>query len=64
VGNAIVSHQHANMVVTNTFVTKPGATSADVINLAKKMQELVKEKFGVVPQVECQLVGFKQNPLV
>jgi UDP-N-acetylmuramate dehydrogenase len=59
VGNAIVSHQHANMIVT-----KQGATSADVINLAKKMQKLVKEKFGIVPQVECQLVGFKHPPLI
>lgn len=58
-GNAAVSHQHANMIVT-----KPEATSADVINLAKKMQELVKEKFGIIPQPECQLIGFQQNPLL
>lgn len=59
VGNAIVSHQHVNMIVT-----KPGATSADVINLAKKMQIMVKEKFGILPQAECQFVGFKHQPLI
>jgi len=54
VGNAVVSHQHVNMLVTRT-----GATSADVINLAKTMQAMVKEKFGIVPHAECRLVGFK-----
>lgn len=59
VGNAIVSSKHANMIET-----LPGCTSSDVINLAKKMQELVFEKFGIVPQPECVLVGFKENPFL
>ncbi len=59
VGNAVVSHQHANMIVT-----LPGATSKDVIGLALKMQDMVKEKFGITPQPECQLVGFKIWPLL
>lgn len=59
VGNAIVSHQHANMLVT-----KPGATSNDVIALARKMQSLVRENFGITPHVECQLMGFKHNPFL
>jgi len=58
-GNAIVSHQHANMIVT-----KPGATSNDVIGLARKMQELVKERYGILPNSECQLIGFKDSPLL
>lgn len=58
VGNAVISHQHANMIVT-----KPGATSADVVALARKMQELVKDRYGIIPQVECQLIGFKNWPL-
>lgn len=58
VGNAIVSYQHANMLV-NTGK----ATTADIINLACKMQDLVFEKFGILPQAECQLIGFKQYPL-
>lgn len=56
VGNAVVSHQHVNMLVT-----RPGATSADVINLAKKMQSFVKEKFGIIPHAECRFVGFKDQ---
>ncbi len=57
VGKARVSHQHANMLVTS-----PGAEAADVVNLARKMQELVFENFGIVPQAECQLIGFDENP--
>lgn len=59
VGDAVVSHKHANMLVNNG-----NATSTDIINLARKMQELVKENFGIIPQAECQLVGFKQYPLL
>ncbi len=58
VGNAVVSYQHANMLVTQS-----GATSHDVIELARTMQHMVREQFGIVPNVECQLVGFKKNPL-
>ncbi len=52
VGNAVVSNQHANMIVTHE-----GATSNDVINLAKEMQRLVFDKFGILPQPECQVIG-------
>jgi UDP-N-acetylmuramate dehydrogenase len=58
VGGARVSHQHANMLVNTD-----SATSSDIINLARKMQELVKDRFGIVLQPECQLVGFKDYPL-
>lgn len=58
VGNAIVSYQHANMIVT-----LPGATSKDVIDLARTMQQRVKDQFGIVPYPECQFLGFKQPPL-
>ena len=56
---ARVSHKHANMIVTNEK-----ATSTDVINLAREMQRLVKDQFGIVPQPECQLIGFKDYPLL
>ena len=59
VGGAMVSHQHANMIVTSE-----GATSGDVIKLACMMQEMVQERFGMVPQTECQLIGFKEYPLM
>lgn len=58
VGGASVSYQHANMLV-NTG----NATSTDIINLARTMQEMVYEKFNVLPQAECQFIGFSRYPL-
>lgn len=58
VGDAIVSYQHANMIVN-----RENATSADIVNLVRKMQELVKQNYGIIPQPECRLIGFKQYPL-
>jgi UDP-N-acetylmuramate dehydrogenase len=57
-GDAIVSPQHANMIIN-----LGAATSTDIITLARQMQKLVQEKFGILPQAECQLIGFKENPL-
>ncbi|NBP15766.1 hypothetical protein EBU95_15485, partial [bacterium] len=59
VGDASVSYQHANMLVTG-----PQATSTDVATLARTMQELVFKEFGIIPQPECILIGFKNNPLL
>jgi len=58
-GNAVVSYQHANMLVTQS-----GATTNDVISLAQTMQQMVKDQFGIVPQSECRFLGFKQHPLL
>lgn len=58
IGDAIVSYQHANMIVN-----LGKATSTDIIQLAQKMQAIVFDKFGIKPQPECQLIGFKDNPL-
>ena len=58
-GNALVSHQHANMIVN-----LGQATSTDIITVASEMQRLVQEKFGILPQPECQLIGFKKYPLL
>lgn len=58
VGGAAVSHQHANMLIN-----KGKATSTDLITLASTMQGLVFKNFGIKPHAECQLVGFKNNPL-
>lgn len=58
VGGAIVSYQHANMIV-NTG----NATTADIIDLARVMQELVYKDFGIVLRPECELVGFRTFPL-
>ncbi len=59
VGDAQVSHQHANMIVNGG-----SARTADIIAVARRMQELVKEAFGIVPRPECRLVGFKEYPLI
>jgi UDP-N-acetylmuramate dehydrogenase len=58
-GGAIVSYQHANMIVN-----RGNATSADIVGVARLMQEKVRDAYGIVPQPECQLVGFKTNPLL
>ena len=57
-GDAIVSPKHANMIVN-----LGNATSTDIITLAQQMQSLVYDAFGILPQPECQLIGFKKYPL-
>ncbi len=59
VGDAIVSHKHANMIVN-----RGRATATEIITLARLMQEKVRDAFGLVPQPECQLTGFKEYPLL
>lgn len=58
-GGAHVSAQHANMIVTNET-----GTSADVIAVARNMQEQMLDTFGLLPQPECQLIGFDHHPLL
>lgn len=58
-GDAIVSHQHANMLVN-----LGKATTQDIINLARNMQQLVFDNFGILPKSECQIIGFKNSPLL
>ncbi|MBY0353783.1 UDP-N-acetylmuramate dehydrogenase [Candidatus Babeliales bacterium] len=59
VGGAVVSYQHANMLVTHE-----GASSNDVIMLARTMQMRVFESFGVLIEPECQFLGFSDYPLL
>ena len=56
-GDAIVSYRHANMLVN-----QGNATSHDIIMLAQTIQEMVFRQFGIIPQPECQLIGFKNQP--
>jgi len=58
-GGAVVSYKHANMIVT-----QENATSHDIVMLAQHMQELVLKKFGILPQSECQFIGFNRCPLL
>ncbi|MBT4594704.1 FAD-binding protein [bacterium] len=60
VGSAQVSSRHANMIEVDE--TKD-AKSKDVIDLAKLMQELVYKEFGLLPQPECQFLGYEDFPL-
>ncbi len=59
VGDACVSHQHANMIVN-----KGSATSTDIISLARTMQEMMQKTFNLIPEPECQLIGFPEWPLL
>jgi len=59
IGDAIVSYQHANMIVN-----MGNATSCQIIELICSMQKLVQDNFGITPEPECQLVGFKNYPLL
>lgn len=56
-GGAIVSHQHSNMIVNYN-----NSSSQDIVNLVKKMQELVYKNYFLMPQPECQLIGFDEYP--
>ena len=58
-GGARVSWQHANMLI-NTG----NATSQDVVDLARTLQQKVYDQFSVLPQPECLFVGFKEYPLL
>jgi len=59
VGGAMVSWQHANMLVNDGT-----ATSADIITLARTIQEQMLNAYGIIPQPECRLIGFEQNALL
>jgi len=58
VGGAIVSYQHANMIVCKN------GTSTDILELTLKMQQMVYEKYKIKPQPECQLIGFDIDPFL
>ncbi len=58
VNGAIVSHQHANMIVCQH------GTSTDILNLTLLLQTMVYDEYGMKPQPECQLIGFDTNPFL
>ncbi len=58
-GDAVVSYQHANMLVN-----KGNAKTADIITIARTMQQKVFDAYGIVPQPECRLLGFSEYPLL
>jgi UDP-N-acetylmuramate dehydrogenase len=58
-GGAVVSYQHANMLVNSGT-----ATTADLITVARTMQQKVFDAYGITPQPECRLLGFTEYPLI
>lgn len=59
VGGAIISHQHANMIVNHRQ-----GTSDDILQLTLMMQRMVYDAYQITPQPECQLIGFDTNPFL
>lgn len=59
IGDAMVSYQHANMIVNHG-----DATSTDIIGVARTMQERVYKEFNIIPVAECLLIGFAEYPLL
>jgi len=55
VGEAQISHQHANFIVN-----LGRAKAKDVLALIKLAQDKAREKFGVELELEIQLIGFKK----
>ncbi|QQR53953.1 UDP-N-acetylmuramate dehydrogenase [bacterium] len=56
VGGAVVSQKHANMIVNDGT-----ATSQQIIELALQMQEIVKKRYGLLLQPECQFLGIDKT---
>ena len=53
VGDALLSHRHANMIVN-----VGDARAEHVLELAQIIKDKVKERFGVDLRFEVQLLGF------
>lgn len=51
IGNAVVSEKHANFI--NNL---GGATAQDVLTIIQHIQDMVKETFAIVPEVEVEIV--------
>jgi UDP-N-acetylmuramate dehydrogenase len=52
IGGAIVSEKHANFIIA-----QKGCKSRDVMNLIEKVQQKVREKFGVELELEIEIWG-------
>ena len=49
---------------TLCIINRGGATTADVVSLARDIQKRVMDSFGIVLEPEVRLLGFDQNPLL
>ena len=50
VGEATVSNDHANFILTHQ-----GATASDVLNLVDRIRERVRRKFGIELELEIDV---------
>jgi len=57
-GSAMVSTKHANFIQAD-----PGGSAGDVVALMLEVQELVRDRLGVVLKAETRLVGFPKDLL-
>jgi UDP-N-acetylmuramate dehydrogenase len=56
IGNAQISEKHANFIVN-----LGDAQAKDVLGLMKLAKKTVMEKFGIMLELEVQLLGFQEN---
>lgn len=56
--NCSVSSRHANMMIHNG-----AGTASDIIAIAKIMQKKVFDRYGILLEPECELIGFDEYPL-
>jgi UDP-N-acetylmuramate dehydrogenase len=56
IGNAQISEKHANFIVN-----LGNAKANDVLGLMKLAKKTVMEKFGIMLELEVQLLGFQEN---
>lgn len=59
IGSSFVSTKHANMISHNG-----DGTATEIITIARIMQEKVYEKFQLLLEPECELIGFHTYPLL
>jgi len=60
-GGAIVSFQHANMIVADPVLNP---TSADIIACARECQKRVFDEYCLILVPECEFFGFSDYPLL
>jgi len=63
-GGAAISADHALSLVNLGGHGKPSATAADIVGLAREIQDGVLARFDVLLEPEVQLVGFDEYPLL
>lgn len=58
IGGAVISEKHANFIINES-----NATSADIEALITLIQQIVKQKHGILLQPEAKIVGDKESAI-